>query len=109
MLFRVLVDSCTCSSGSDSDSAAWLQLQINAEKSPFLTERLKVWMLPTLALIRSGSTVDYVVGFQDLGGVDDFPTSVLEARLLVRDCQPLSRGSGVAAMGTCPAAKRRRG
>lgn len=42
-------------------------------------------MLPTLALIRSGKTVDYVVGFQDLGGVDDFPTSVLEARLLVRD------------------------
>jgi hypothetical protein len=57
-------------------------IKINAEKSPFLTERLKVWMLPTLALIRSGKTVDYVVGFQDLGGVDDFPTSVLEARLL---------------------------
>jgi thioredoxin-like negative regulator of GroEL len=79
--------------------------QINAEKSPFLTERLKVWMLPTLALIRSGKTVDYVVGFQDLGGVDDFPTSVLEARLLVRDYNPLSRSSGVTAMGMCPALK----
>ena len=64
-------------------------------------------MLPTLALIRSGKTVDYVVGFQDLGGVDDFPTSVLEARLLVRDCQPLSGIPGGTAMGTCPAAKRR--
>ena len=42
-------------------------------------------MLPTLALIRAGRTVDYVVGFQELGGADDFPTPVLEARLLVRD------------------------
>ena len=47
------------------------------EKSPFLVERLKVWMLPTLALIRKEQTVDYVVGFDDLGGKDDFTTEVL--------------------------------
>lgn len=45
-----------------------------------------MWMLPTLALIRAGKAVDYVVGFQELGGADDFPTSALEARLLVRGC-----------------------
>ncbi len=39
-------------------------LQINAEKSPFLTERLKIWMLPTLALIKNEKVEDYVVGFQ---------------------------------------------
>jgi hypothetical protein len=27
--------------------------QINAEKSPYLVEKLKVWMLPTLALIKN--------------------------------------------------------
>lgn len=26
--------------------------QINAEKSPYLTDKLKVWMLPTLALVK---------------------------------------------------------
>lgn len=55
--------------------------QINAEKSPFLVEKLKIWMLPTLALVKHEKVVDYVVGFDDLGGKDDFPTEVLAARL----------------------------
>jgi len=46
--------------------------RIDAEKSPFLTERLKIWMLPTLALIKNEKTVDYVVGLDELGGSDDF-------------------------------------
>ena len=56
-------------------------LQIDAEKSPFLVERLKIWMLPTLALIKSEKTVDYVVGLDELGGTDDFKTDTLRARL----------------------------
>jgi hypothetical protein len=36
-------------------------LKINAEKSPFLTERLKIFMLPTLALVLKGKVEDYVV------------------------------------------------
>jgi hypothetical protein len=48
--------------------------QINAEKAPYLTDKLKVWMLPTLALIKGEKVVDYVVGFDDLGGKDDFST-----------------------------------
>lgn len=31
----------------------WCVVQINAEKSPYLTDKLKIWMLPTLALIKS--------------------------------------------------------
>lgn len=38
-------------------------------------------MLPTLALIKHEKTVDYVVGFDDLGGSDDFSTAVLAGRL----------------------------
>jgi hypothetical protein len=31
-------------------------------------------MLPTLALIKQEKTTDYVVGFDELGGRDDFQT-----------------------------------
>lgn len=55
--------------------------KIDAEKSPFLTERLKIWMLPTLALVSNSKVVDYVVGFDDLGGSDDFPTEYLRCLL----------------------------
>lgn len=51
-------------------------MQINAEKAPFLVDRLKIWMLPTLALVKQEKTTDYVVGFDELGGRDDFPTEV---------------------------------
>lgn len=47
-----------------------------------------MWMLPTLALVRLGKTVDYVVGFADLGGADDFPTSALAARCGGNDAMP---------------------
>ncbi|KAL3140644.1 hypothetical protein ABBQ32_005211 [Trebouxia sp. C0010 RCD-2024] len=56
-------------------------IKIHAEKSPFLTERLKVFMLPTLACVKKEKTVDYVVGFDELGGSDDFSTHTLAARL----------------------------
>lgn len=56
-------------------------LQIDAEKSPYLTDKLKIWMLPTLALIKNEKVVDYVVGFDDMGGRDDFTTDILANRL----------------------------
>jgi len=57
-------------------------VKLNAEKAPFLTDRLKIWMLPTLALIKNEKTTDYVVGFDELGGVDDFQTETLAMRLV---------------------------
>ncbi|CAI8604851.1 unnamed protein product [Vicia faba] len=56
-------------------------VKINAEKSPFLAERLKIIVLPTIALIKNTKVDDYVVGFDELGGTDDFSTEVLEERL----------------------------
>jgi len=56
-------------------------LKIDAEKSPFLTQRLKIRVLPTIALLRDGKTVDFIVGFTDLGNTDDFATVVLEWRI----------------------------
>ncbi|KAG6545930.1 hypothetical protein Mapa_012590 [Marchantia paleacea] len=56
-------------------------IRLNAEKSPFLTDRLKIFMLPTLALVKNGKVEDYVVGFDELGGSDDFSTEELEDRI----------------------------
>ncbi|KAK9286532.1 hypothetical protein L1049_014930 [Liquidambar formosana] len=56
-------------------------VKINAEKSPFLAEKLKIIVLPTLALIKNAKVDDYVVGFDELGGTDEFSTDELEERL----------------------------
>lgn len=42
-------------------------------------------MLPTLALVKSEKVLDYVVGFDDLGGRDDFTTEALADRLAAVD------------------------
>jgi len=60
-------------------------LKIDAEKSPFLTQRLKIRVLPTIMLLRDGNAVDYIVGFTDLGNTDDFATSVLEWRIATQN------------------------
>jgi hypothetical protein len=64
--------------------------QINAEKSPFLTERMKVWMLPTLAIICARKTVDYVLRFQELGNAE---TCHLHAEGAPADVYVLKKGS----------------
>ncbi|KMZ71878.1 putative Thioredoxin domain-containing protein [Zostera marina] len=56
-------------------------LKIHAEKSPFLTDKLKIIVLPTLALIKNAKVDDYILGFDELGGKDDFSTEELEERL----------------------------
>jgi hypothetical protein len=60
-------------------------VKINAEKAFFLVERLKVKMMPTLALIKENKPVDYIVGFNDLGNTDDFDTEMLEWRIARAD------------------------
>ncbi|XP_061827243.1 thioredoxin domain-containing protein 9 [Nerophis lumbriciformis] len=56
-------------------------IKLNVEKAPFLTERLRIKIIPTLALLIDGKSKDYVVGFADLGNTDEFSTEVLEWRL----------------------------
>ena len=34
-------------------------VKVHAEKFPYLTEKLQIWMLPTLALIRKEKVIDY--------------------------------------------------
>lgn len=56
-------------------------IKIDAEKSPFLVKRLRVVVLPTIVLIKDSKTFDFIVGFDDLGGNDDFSTEMLEWRI----------------------------
>jgi hypothetical protein len=56
-------------------------VKIDAEKAKFLTERLRIKIIPTIALIKDTKTIDYIVGFQDLGNTDDFDTEMLEWRI----------------------------
>jgi hypothetical protein len=74
-------------------------LRVDAERAPFLVERLRVWMLPTVALVRSEKVVDYVVGFDDLGGADDFSTEALEERMARAGALDLDAAGGGAAAG----------
>lgn len=71
-------------------------VQIDAEKSPYLTDKLKIWMLPTLALVKNEKVVDYVVGLDDLGGRDDFTTEVLAGRLAAAGVITFHTGDKVA-------------
>jgi len=55
--------------------------KINAEKCPFLCDRLKIRVIPTVLCIKNQQTTAQIVGFQDLGNTDEFSTGMLEWRL----------------------------
>ena len=65
-------------------------------------ERLKVWMLPTLAVIKHEKTTDYVVGLDELGGVEDFPTGALAARRCSQGVVQACSGGAAAAAAAQP-------
>jgi len=54
---------------------------LDARKSPFLVAKWKVRTLPTLCCIVGGYLSDKVIGFDDMGGKQDFPTMALVRRL----------------------------
>ena len=56
--------------------------KIDAEKCPFFVSKLAVQMLPTIVCFIDGIAVDRIVGFEELGGTDDFPTLILTRRLI---------------------------
>jgi hypothetical protein len=60
-------------------------VKIDVEKALFLAERLKIKIMPTIALIKDNKPVDYIVGFADLGNTDDFDTEMLEWRIARAD------------------------
>lgn len=57
-------------------------IKLDAENAPFFVTKLGIKTLPCVILFRKGVATDRLVGFQDLGGKDDFATKTLEALLL---------------------------
>ena len=58
-------------------------VKISAEKPKFVVNKLKIHVLPAvLCFVKGIIIVDRIVGFDDLGNSDEFPTAVLEQRLL---------------------------
>merc|ERR1712154_668795 len=47
--------------------------KINAEKCPFLCDRLKIKVIPTVLCIKNQQTSGQIVGFADLGNTDESP------------------------------------
>lgn len=56
-------------------------LKINAEKCPFLAQRLSIVLLPTILCTKDNYTHDRIEGFDPLGGTENFTTQTLRARL----------------------------
>ena len=78
-----------------------LFVRIDAEKCPFLAERLSIVLLPTLIMTKDNFTADRLEGFDELGGRDTFTTEELEARLALQGCidyEPPAPAGGVPGM-----------
>merc|ERR1712150_438102 len=52
-------------------------LKLNAEKCPFLVERLSIVVIPTIICVVAGRVAHHIVGFDEFGGVDDFSTETM--------------------------------
>ena len=60
-----------------------LFVKIDAEKTPFFTDKLNIRVLPTIILFVKGKSVHRFIGFQDFGMNDDFPTINLSRQLVI--------------------------
>lgn len=60
--------------------------KLDVERCPFLTERLRIKIIPTIALVADSIAKDYIVGFTDVGNCDDFSTEMMEWRIAQSGC-----------------------
>ncbi|KAF9008955.1 GTPase inhibitor [Cyathus striatus] len=57
--------------------------RVFVENVPWLVEKLQIKVLPCVVCFIDGVSKDRLIGFEDLGNVDNFETTVLELRLLM--------------------------
>lgn len=77
-------------------------IRIDAEKAPFFVGKLQIRTLPTVLIFHDGVNKDRIVGFDELGGEDEFPTRTLELRLHQAGAifiKPLKKSSKKSALG----------
>ena len=56
-------------------------IKVDVEKLPWLAEQFNIMMLPTIQLIEGGKTFHSIIGFDEFGGSDTFPTERVESVL----------------------------
>ena len=56
-------------------------VKLNVDRAPFITERLHIKTLPTIALLIDNIVKEKIIGFTELGNHDEFSTDLLEWRL----------------------------
>jgi len=56
-------------------------IRLNVQKAQFMVQKLSIKTLPTIVLFTDGVAKDRIVGFDELGGRDVFPTRFLELRI----------------------------
>eukprot|EP00292_Cryptomonas_paramecium_P014296 CAMPEP_0113674436 /NCGR_PEP_ID=MMETSP0038_2-20120614/7414_1 /TAXON_ID=2898 /ORGANISM="Cryptomonas paramecium" /LENGTH=236 /DNA_ID=CAMNT_0000591009 /DNA_START=153 /DNA_END=863 /DNA_ORIENTATION=- /assembly_acc=CAM_ASM_000170 len=66
-------------------------IKVDAEQAPFFVTKLKIKVLPTIVLFQKGVAIDRIVGFDELGGKDDFKQITLERRLADKGTITLKR------------------
>lgn len=67
-------------------------VKLDAENAPFFVSKLAIKTLPCVILFRNGIAVDRLVGFQDLGGKDDFTAKALQNLLIKKGIISESKG-----------------
>merc|ERR1712028_232541 len=53
-------------------------VKINAEKSPYLIEKMMVVVMPTILLVQKGQVQHKIEGFDEMGGFENFSTEYFE-------------------------------
>lgn len=71
----------------------FMSVSCAVQDSPFFTVKLGIRVLPAVVLFKDGVSVDRVVGFDQLGGKDDFSTAAIEARLKAAEVVSSSRAA----------------
>ncbi|XP_072963945.1 thioredoxin domain-containing protein PLP3B-like [Typha angustifolia] len=69
-------------------------IKLDAENAPFFVTKLAIKTLPCVILFKNGIAFDRLVGFQDLGGKDDFTTRGLENLLKKKGIISERKGNG---------------
>ena len=69
-------------------------VKINAEKCPYLCEKLHIWCLPSIVLIVDGKTHYTCVGLNDFGGDDDFSDEAFACSAKIESLVSLERSLG---------------
>ena len=64
----------------DHDECRFVRL--DAEKAPFFIAKLQIQTLPCVFMFIDGIAYDKIVGFEELGGEDDFATIKFTQRLV---------------------------